>query len=224
MIDTLAIFKNRVPDFNRLLANGFAKSDGGYLNSYELLNGEFEMEIFVSDAGKVSVKVFDAFLREEYVLVHMPGAGGGFVGTVTAACEEVLVKIAERCFYYEVFKTEQAKQIMEYAEKTYGDELEFLWSKLPDNAILRRKDTQKWYAAFLKVPKTKLGLDGSEIVEILDLRALPEEIEQIVDGKRFFGGYHMNKKHWYTICLNGSVPICEILSRIDASYQLTKKK
>lgn len=113
---------------------------------------------------------------------------------------------------------------MEYAEKTYGDELEFLWNKLPDNAILRRKDTQKWYAAFLKVPKTKLGLDGSEIVEILDLRALPEEIEQIVDGKRFFGGYHMNKKHWYTICLNGSVPICEILNRIDASYQLAKKE
>ena len=152
MIDTLAIFKNRVPDFNRLLANGFAKSDGGYQNSYELLNGEFEMEIFVSDAGKVSVKVFDAFLREEYVLVHMPGAGGGFVGTVTAACEKVLVKIAERCFYFEVFKTKQAKQIMEYAEKTYGGELEFLWNKLPDNAILRRKDTQKWYAAFLKVP------------------------------------------------------------------------
>jgi predicted DNA-binding protein (MmcQ/YjbR family) len=33
-------------------------------------------------------------------------------------------------------------------------------------------------------------------------------------------GYHMNKKHWNTVLLNGSVPDKEILKWIDHSYDL----
>jgi predicted DNA-binding protein (MmcQ/YjbR family) len=35
-------------------------------------------------------------------------------------------------------------------------------------------------------------------------------------------GYHMNKKHWNTIYLNGTVPDKEVLSWIDHSYKLVK--
>ncbi|MDO5549136.1 MAG: hypothetical protein Q4F79_11730 [Eubacteriales bacterium] len=34
----------------------------------------------------------------------------------------------------------------------------------------------------------------------------------------------MNKKHWYTICLNGSVTKDELFRRIEESYELAKKK
>ncbi|MGB2248222.1 MAG: MmcQ/YjbR family DNA-binding protein [Alcanivorax sediminis] len=33
-------------------------------------------------------------------------------------------------------------------------------------------------------------------------------------------GYHMNKKHWNTVCLNGSVPEGELQRMIDHSYAL----
>jgi predicted DNA-binding protein (MmcQ/YjbR family) len=33
-------------------------------------------------------------------------------------------------------------------------------------------------------------------------------------------GYHMNKKHWNTILLDGSIPDAEIFSWIDHSYAL----
>jgi len=33
-------------------------------------------------------------------------------------------------------------------------------------------------------------------------------------------GYHMNKEHWNTIVLDGSVPEAEILAWIDESYDL----
>lgn len=33
-------------------------------------------------------------------------------------------------------------------------------------------------------------------------------------------GYHMNKKHWNTVLLNGSVPIGELQRMIDHSYGL----
>jgi len=33
-------------------------------------------------------------------------------------------------------------------------------------------------------------------------------------------GYHMNKKHWNTVLLDGSIPDKEVLSWIDHSYDL----
>jgi predicted DNA-binding protein (MmcQ/YjbR family) len=37
-------------------------------------------------------------------------------------------------------------------------------------------------------------------------------------------GYHMNKKHWNTVILDGSVPDKEIQSWIDHSYELITGK
>lgn len=101
--------------------------------------------------------------------------------------------------------------------------MEYLWEKFPDNAVWRRKDNQKWYGALLTVSRRKLGCSSDEVVEIIDLRGTPEELEEFVDGQHYFPGWHMNKKHWYTIILDGSVPSDEICQRIDESYALAKK-
>ncbi|MBF1202590.1 MAG: MmcQ/YjbR family DNA-binding protein, partial [Fusobacterium periodonticum] len=34
--------------------------------------------------------------------------------------------------------------------------------------------------------------------------------------------YHMNKKHWCTICLDGTVELEKIYNLIDISYELAK--
>jgi predicted DNA-binding protein (MmcQ/YjbR family) len=36
-------------------------------------------------------------------------------------------------------------------------------------------------------------------------------------------GYHMNKKHWNTVTLDGSIPPKEIFAMIDHSYDLVAK-
>lgn len=36
-------------------------------------------------------------------------------------------------------------------------------------------------------------------------------------------GYHMNKQHWNTVTLDGSVPQDEVLAMIDHSYELVVK-
>ncbi len=36
-------------------------------------------------------------------------------------------------------------------------------------------------------------------------------------------GYHLNKRHWNTIILDGSIPHSEILALIDESYRLVVK-
>jgi predicted DNA-binding protein (MmcQ/YjbR family) len=47
--------------------------------------------------------------------------------------------------------------------------------------------------------------------ELLDRRARYEDVQP---------GYHMNKKHWVTVQLDGSVPRAELLSWVDASYNV----
>lgn len=215
-------FKNKKVNTEKLVPFGFVKELDSYVYHATLLQGQMKLTVKITDE-KIYTTVIDTATGDEYVLHLVAEACGSFVGKVREEYDGVLNRIAENCFETEVFKSDYAKKLIEYVRNTYGDELEFLWQKFDDNAIWRRKDTQKWYAALLTVSKRKLCLDSDELIEIIDLRGMPEEIETLVDNKRYFPGYHMNKKHWYTIMLDGSVSFDEICERIEGSYKLAKK-
>ena len=185
------------------------------------MNGQFTLDIKISQTD-ITTRVIEKDVGEEYSLFLVEGASGSFVGSVRAEYEKVLTDIAENCFDKYVFKCENSNLIIEYVRQKYGDELEFLWEKFSDNAVWRRKDNKKWYGALLTVNKSKLGLPVDEKTEILDLRT--ENTESIVDGAGFFKGYHMNKKSWLTVLLDGTVDINKIYPLIDESYKLANKK
>ena len=122
-----------------------------------------------------------------------------------------------------VFREDNAKKILQYASEQYGDEPEYLWEQYPEYAVLRRKDSRKWYALLMNIPCKRLGIDCDGMVEVVDLRFDVDELPNKIDNARYFAGYHMNKKHWITILLDGSVPLEEILGYVDESYALAKK-
>ena len=82
----------------------------------------------------------------------------------------------------------------------------------------------KWYLAILTVGKNRLGFDSDESVEVIDLRADKDALPELIKQDNIFPGYHMNKKHWISILLDGSADINEIYRYIDESYILAKKK
>jgi len=178
------------------------------------------MIVTIQNSGTINTKVIDS-ASNEYVLHRITDACGPFVSAVRTDYENILHKIAEKCFEPDIFKSQYAQKIIQHVQNTYHDELNFLWQRFPNNAVFKRKDTNKWYAALLTISKRKLGLNSDELIDILDLRIKPEELQTVVDGKKYFPGYHMNKKHWYTIGLDGSVPLEEILQRLDTSYNLS---
>ena len=217
------IFKNKIPQSEKLIAFGFVEDGEYYRYHCGIMDGQFNLTVMVSKNGNTKVKVVDAETGDEYVLHQAEGAIGSFVGKVKNSCLDVLQQIAESCFEKRVFKSEFAGKIISYVKEKYKGDFEFLWEKFPENAIVRRHDNKKWYAALLTVSRCKIGLAGCDKIEIIDLRMVPEDIEKFVDGKKYFWGYHMNKKHWVTLCLDGSVPLKEIFERIDASYHLAEK-
>ena len=111
------------------------------------------------------------------------------------------------------------EEIFEYVQKQYGTVPEYLWSKLPDSAVLRHKNG-KWYAVLMRVEKSKLGLDGDGTVDILHLKCNPEMTGMLIQTYGFLPGYHMNKQHWITILLDGSVSEAKTLDFLDMSYDL----
>lgn len=216
------LFRRKTFDIQKAVMFGFVQNYSNYIYETDILDGSFLLQIIITPDGNIDTKLTEKAIDEEYTL-YKTNAVGSFVGEVRKAIEAILIQVVDKCYNTEIFKSAQAKEIICYVRKKYGDELEFLWEKFPDNAIWRRKDNKKWYGALLTVKASKLALDGDAMIEILDLRIKTEDIETTVDNKSFFLGYHMNKKHWYTLLLDGSIPTDEICRRIDESYLLTRK-
>ncbi len=218
------VFLNKKPNFNKLTDYGFSRENDFYIFSADITGNMFRLDIRVTDNGKTEITVTDNDSNEEYILIFSDGAVGTFVANVRAECEEILKDISEKCFDLDVFKGQQTKLISLYIEEKYGIKAEHLWENSPCNAIFRHSKSNKWFAVLQTIEKQKLGVKSNDEIEILNLKETPENVSRLVDGKRYFTGFHMNKKHWYTVCLDKTVPIEEIYRQIDKSYNLINKQ
>jgi predicted DNA-binding protein (MmcQ/YjbR family) len=64
------------------------------------------------------------------------------------------------------------------------------------------------------------NLDGDLSVNIKCDPALAIELRERYSS--VVPGYHMNKKHWNTVMLDGSIPDSEVFEWIDHSYDIVK--
>ena len=212
--------KNKMIDYNKLIEYGFIKLENTYIFKTKICDEQFEVVVSLSDNEKKS-KVIDLATEDEYVLVDIEEAAGEFVGKVRNEYENLLQDIIEKCTSHDIFKRDQSKKIIKYIKEKYGDELEFLWKKFDNNAIWRNKANQKWYGLILTVSEDKIGGSSKNEIEIIDLRYQKDKIQEIIDNKTIYPGYHMNKSSWITIKLDNSVETEKIFELIDNSYNLT---
>lgn len=111
--------------------------------------------------------------------------------------------------------------VIDYAREYYGSEPEYLWKNTPDACVFRHLENRKWYGLVMNISKEKLGISESGNIDILNVKCDTMMIGSMLLKKGYFPAYHMNKKHWLTIVLDGSVPEEEIRLFIDQSYELT---
>jgi len=214
--------KDKKIDFKKLEEFGFKLKDNSYYYHTSLLKNQFKMSVKISLDNSIFTEIIDTETTEPYILHLLEIKRSGYSEKVYKAYSEVLEKIQKECFEDERFKANYTKEIIDYINNKYGDKLEFLWEKSPKTAVVRRKNSKKWYALILSLSKRKLNLDTDEIIEVINLHNRVEEIEKLIDNKKYFPAYHMNKKHWCTICLDGTVELKEIYKLIDISYQLAR--
>lgn len=206
-------FKGSKPDRERLLRYGFREEKGALCYRVPLL----DFTLLVTVRGEETrAELFDEF-GEPYTLHLVDEAEGEFVDKVREAYARACDSIERACFRRDVFVFELTKALIERVAEKYGDEPEYLWEKFPDNAVFRRKDNAKWYGAILTTEREKIGMKGKGKIEVLDVRADPREVPLLVDGEKIFGGWHMNKKHWISLPLDGTLSLEEVEEFLEES-------
>lgn len=213
-------FKNREINYSKLITYGFKKENNNYHYEKVINNKQFLVIIDIS-SNKQSSQVIDLNTQEEYILVDVKDTLGKYSSKIKEEYEYLLDDIINNCTNINIFKSKQSREIIAYLKDKYATELEYLWEKHSNNAAFRNKVNNRWFGVMLTVSAKKLGIDSDEFIEIIDLKYQKEKIEEIVDNKVVFSGYHMNKKSWITIKLDDSVKTEEIFRLIDNSYNLS---
>lgn len=116
-------------------------------------------------------------------------------------------------------------ELFALVEKNYHVEPDYPWRDT--NAVLRHRDTKKWFGVVLSVAGDKIGLAGQEDVDLLNIKCDPILIGSLIAQDGFFPAYHMNKENWISILLSEESEAIfdqQIENLLDLSYELTTEK
>ena len=117
------------------------------------------------------------------------------------------------------------KKLYAHIKKKYKCEPEYLWRRFPDYAIFRHADNRKWFGLVMDVPREKLGLGGTDRVDILNVKlGDPFLVDMMIQREGILKGDHISRGNWISILLDGTVPFEEICSMLDESYLTTAPK
>ena len=106
--------------------------------------------------------------------------------------------------------------------EVYGVRADYPFEEDFESGVFRH-ESGKWFALAMRVSERKIGHDGDEIVDIVNMKCAPEVIESIAGVEPgVYPAYHMNKVHWLTVALDE----CDdgtIGWLLGISYDLTRK-
>ena len=115
------------------------------------------------------------------------------------------------------------QSFLKHCLNTYSTLPDYPFEEDFETAVLRHSDNKKWYALVMRIPRSKLGVDSDEMVDVVNLK-LPTEMFGsfgVEDG--VYPAYHMNKLHWISVILQDA-PEDETKFLVNVSFEATKTK
>jgi predicted DNA-binding protein (MmcQ/YjbR family) len=111
-----------------------------------------------------------------------------------------------------------------YVEDYFNIKYDCPFDEEMDAWCFRHPDNKKWFALVMTIKKRKLGIDSDDYIDVVNLKCAPEIMDDLYSESGVFPAYHMNKKHWLTLTLDGSCDDETVKWVTKISYDLTKKK
>lgn len=111
----------------------------------------------------------------------------------------------------------------EIAEK-YGVLPEYPFARYPRYAVFRHESNRRWFAVTMTVTRDKLGLAGTDEIDVVNLKCPAEVRDTLMQTKGIFPAYHMAKGHWVSVLLDGCVDGETLSFLLAVSHSVTKKK
>ena len=119
----------------------------------------------------------------------------------------------------------QREEIFAYVKERYGVVPDYPLPNAPTFPVMRHADNRKWFALIMDVQRDKLGLPGSDRVDIINVKLSdPLLVDVLAQQPGYRYGYHISRGCWISILLDGTVPPEEIFKWIDESYLVTASK
>lgn len=116
------------------------------------------------------------------------------------------------------------KELEKYISETYNADPEYLWKKNPDIAAFRHISNRKWFALFMDIPRSKLGMQSDDIISVVNLKCDPLMTGSLCMEKGIYPAYHMNKTYWISAVLDGTVSDETLKMLLDMSFDATMPK
>lgn len=117
------------------------------------------------------------------------------------------------------------EKVFSHIRKQYKTSPEYPWGTYEKNAVFRHSDNKKWFALVMEVGRDRLGLTGREPVDVINLKIDDMMLREVLTREKgIFPAYHMNKNHWISVLLDGTVKEDTVYDLIDASFLATASK
>lgn len=114
------------------------------------------------------------------------------------------------------------EQVIAFIKEAYGVEPDYPWETYANYAAFRHKDNHKWFALVMDITSDKLGIESTETIDVINLKARKEFIGPLRQKSGIYLAYHMDKANWITVNLNEVNTMNQIKDLIAESYELTK--
>ena len=114
------------------------------------------------------------------------------------------------------------EELAAYLTVAYSTEGEHLFAKYPSFLVFRHSGNRKCFAVIMDIPRKNLGLTGEGEISVVNLKCDTRLIGSFREEPGIFPGWHMNKGHWLSVALDGTVEDEKIKFLVDMSYELTK--
>ena len=115
------------------------------------------------------------------------------------------------------------QELAAYLTDSYATTGEHLFTRYPSFLVFRHTGNRKWFAVLMDIPKKNLGMTGDGEISVVNLKCDTRLIGSFRDEPGIFPGWHLNKAHWLSVALDGTVDDKKIKFLVDTSYILSKK-
>ena len=112
---------------------------------------------------------------------------------------------------------------LSYCLDVFGTAPDYPFDEDFETAVLRHKDTRKWYALVMRVSRRKFGFDSDETVEVVNLKLPTDMFGSFGSADGVYPAYHMNKLHWISVLLPDA-PEDTLRFLADVSFEATRSK
>ena len=99
---------------------------------------------------------------------------------------------------------------------------EYPWRRDNTSAVFRHTDNHKWFALVMTVQGSRLGLADNTWTDVINLKI--DDLfyrDLVLREEGILPAYHMNKMHWISVLLDGTVPDDQVCELVDISFLAT---